>query len=300
MDSFGFIGLGRMGIPMARRLMEAGHGLVVYDVQPEPVRQFEQLGATAAASAKEVGDRAETVLVSLPTPPIVEEVTTGPGGIAEGSAVRCIVDLSTTGSTVSTRIAAALAESGIRHLDSPVSGGVGGAEKGTLAVMVSGPLGEFERLKPALSVIGKVFYVGEKAGLAQTMKLVNNLLSATALAASSEAMVMGVKAGLDPAIMLDVINSGSGINSATRDKFPKSILPGTFDYGFATELMYKDVRLCLSEAEVLEVPMPVASAVRQQWQLSQLRIGGAKDFTTIVQLIEEWAGVEVRARRPGA
>lgn len=300
MDTLGFIGLGRMGIPMARRLMEAGHALVVYDVQPEAVRRAEQLGAKPAASAREVGDRAETVLVSLPTPAIVEDVTTGPGGIAEGSAVRCIVDLSTTGATVSRRVAAALATKNIRHVDSPVSGGVGGAEKGTLAVMVSGPADEFERLKPVLSVFGKVFYVGEKAGLAQTMKLVNNLLSATALAASSEAMVMGVKAGLDPATMIDVINSGSGSNSATRDKFPKSILPGTFDYGFATELMYKDVRLCLSEADALDVPMPVASAVRQLWQLARARIGGDKDFTTIVQLIEEWSGVEVRAKRPGA
>jgi 3-hydroxyisobutyrate dehydrogenase-like beta-hydroxyacid dehydrogenase len=300
MDAIGFIGLGRMGVPMARRLLEAGHGLVVYDVEPEPVRRLEQMGASAAASAHEVGDRAETVLLSLPSPAIVESVTTGSGGVAQGSAVRCIVDLSTTGATVSKRVATALGEKSIRHLDSPVSGGVGGAEKGTLAVMVSGPAGEFERLKPVLSVFGKLFLVGEKAGLAQTMKLVNNLLSATALAASSEAMVMGVKAGLDPAVMLDVINSGTGANSATRDKFPKAILPGTFDAGFATELMYKDVSLCLSEAEALEVPMPVASAVRQLWQLARARIGGDKDFTTIVQLIEEWSGVEVRGKWPGA
>lgn len=300
MDTVGFIGLGRMGVPMARRLMEAGHGLVIYDVKPEPVRRLEQMGASPGASVREVGDRAETVLVSLPTPAIVESVTTGSSGLAEGSAVSCIVDLSTTGATVSQRVAAALGEKGIRHVDSPVSGGVAGAEKGTLAVMVSGPAGEFERLRPVLSVIGKVIYVGEKAGLAQSMKLVNNLLSATALAASSEAMVMGVKAGLDPAVMLDVINSGTGSNSATRDKFPKSILPRTFDAGFTTELMYKDVSLCLSEAEALEVPMPVASAVRQLWQLARARIGGDKDFTTIIQLIEEWSGVEVRGKRPGA
>jgi 3-hydroxyisobutyrate dehydrogenase-like beta-hydroxyacid dehydrogenase len=299
MDTLGFIGLGRMGAPMARRLMEAGHGLVVYDVEPQPVRRFAQMGASAAASASEVGSRAETVLVSLPTPAIVEAVTTGPGGIAEGSAVSCIVDLSTTGATVSRRVAAVLAENGIRHVDCPVSGGVAGAEKGTLAVMVSGPVDECERLKPVLSVLGKVFYVGERAGLAQTMKLVNNLLSATALAASSEAMVMGVKAGLDPAVMLEVLNSGTGANSATRDKFPKAILPRTFDAGFATELMYKDVSLCLSEAEALEVPMPVASAVRQLWQIARARIGGDKDFTTIVQLIEGWSGVEVRGKRPG-
>lgn len=292
----GFIGLGHMGTPMGRRLIEAGHSLVVYDIQPEAVRRFEDLGAQAAGSANEVADRAKTVLVSLPTPPIVESVITGPGGVIDGGAVDCVVDLSTTGATTSQRIAAALAERDIRHVDSPVSGGVGGAERGTLAVMVSGSEAEYERLQPVLSVFGKVFYVGGRPGLAQTMKLVNNLLSATAMAATSEAMVFGVKAGLDPAIMLDVIRVGSGRNSAVEDKFPKAVLQRTFDYGFATELMYKDVRLCLSEAEALEVPMPVATEVRQMWQLAQLAIGGDQDFTTIVKLLEDWAGVEVRER----
>jgi 3-hydroxyisobutyrate dehydrogenase-like beta-hydroxyacid dehydrogenase len=294
--TLGFIGLGHMGTPMGRRLIEAGHMLVVHDVDPAAVRRFERKGARIVGSAREVGDNADTVLVSLPTPPIVEAVVTGHGGVIEGSAVKCVVDLSTTGATTAQRIAAALTERNISHVDSPVSGGVGGAEKGTLAVMVSGRHAEIERLKPVLSVFGKVFYVGDRAGLAQTMKLVNNLLSATAMAATSEAMVMGVKAGLDPAVMLDVINVGSGRNSATQDKFPKSVLRRTFDYGFATELMYKDVRLCLSEAEALDVPMPVASEVGQMWQLSRARIGGDQDFTTIVKLLEEWAGIEVRAR----
>ena len=136
------------------------------------------------------------------------------------------------------------------QLDSPVSGGVGGAEKGTLAVMVSGPRADFEAVKPALDVIGKVFFIGEKPGSAQTMKLANNLLSATAMVATSEAVVMGVKAGLDPDVMIDVINAGSGMNTASRDKFPRSILPRSFDFGFATGLMVKDVRLCARRDEV--------------------------------------------------
>lgn len=295
----GFIGLGRMGAPMGRRLIEAGHSLVVHDVRAETVRSFQELGASPAGSAKEVADRVETVLVSLPTPSIVEQVVIGEGGIIDGRTVRCVVDMSTTGTTMARRIAARLAERGIHHVDSPVSGGASGAAKGTLAVMVSGPEEDYERLKPILSVIGKVFRIGESAGMAQTMKLVNNLLSATALAASSEAMVMGVKAGLDPAVMLDVINAGSGRNSATQDKFPGAILSRNFDSGFATELMYKDVRLCLNEAEALDVPMPVASAVHQLWQLARVRIGGDQDFTTIVKLIEEWAGAEVSGNQKG-
>src|ERR1019366_8306053 len=132
-----------------------------------------------------------------------------------------------------------LAKRSIVQLDSPVSGGVGGAEKGTLAVMVSGPRADFEIAKPALAVIGKLFFIGEKPGSAQTMKLANNLLSATAVVATSEAVVMGVKSGLDPAVMIDVINAASGMTPASRDKFPRAILPRSFDFGFATGLMVK-------------------------------------------------------------
>ena len=148
-------------------------------------------------------------------------------------------------------VAKLLAERNIVQIDCPVSGGVGGAEKGTLAVMVSGPKAEFELLKPALDVIGKVFFIGEKPGAAQTMKLANNFLSATAMVATSEAVVMGVKAGLDPAVMIDVINAGSGMNTASRDKFPRAVLPRSFDFGFATGLMVKDVRLALEEMKQL-------------------------------------------------
>ena len=186
-------------------------------------------------------------------------------------------------------------QKGITAVDSPVSGGVGGAQKGTLAVMASCPRALFDSLKPVLEVLGKVFYLGDKPGLGQSMKLANNLLSATALAITSEAMVMGVKAGLDPRVMLDVINAGSGRNSASQDKFPKAILPRTFDFGFTTELMYKDVKLFLQEAEAMGIPMWVASAVGQLWFLTYSQIGPQQDFTTIVQCIEKWAGVEVKA-----
>jgi 3-hydroxyisobutyrate dehydrogenase-like beta-hydroxyacid dehydrogenase len=195
------------------------------------------------------------------------------------------------------RISNALKPHNIVQIDSPVSGGVGGAEKGTLAVMVAGPRTDYELLKPVLAVIGKLFFIGEKPGMGQTMKLANNMLSATAMAASSEAMVMGVKAGLDPSVMIEVINAGSGMNTATRDKFPRAILPGTFDYGFSNGLMYKDLRLCMEEAEAMAVPMWVGNAVRQMFQLSTNEFGADKDFTTVVRCVERWAGVEVRAKK---
>jgi len=152
------------------------------------------------------------------------------------------------------------------------------------------------RIARALGLQEDVF-VGEKAGMGQTMKLCNNMLSATAMAASCEMMVMGVKAGLDPAVMVDVINAGSGANTAVRDKFPKSIMTGGFDYGFYTGLMYKDVRVCMEEGEALGVPLPVSSAVHQMWVMANQVNGAGSDFTEIVKIIEGWAGVEVRNKK---
>jgi 3-hydroxyisobutyrate dehydrogenase-like beta-hydroxyacid dehydrogenase len=212
-----------------------------------------------------------------------------------GKRVRRFVDTSTTGSVMAKRIFAALKDHNIVQIDSPVSGGVSGAEKGTLAVMASGPRAEIAAIEPALQVIGKVFFIGEQPGAGQTMKLVNNFLSATALAATSEAMVMGVKAGLDPRVMLDVINAGTGRNTATEHKFPQIVLPRTFNLGFTNALMMKDVKLALSEATALGVPMEVAQAVARLLQLACDEIGPDRDLTTIVQPIERRAGVEVRA-----
>jgi 3-hydroxyisobutyrate dehydrogenase-like beta-hydroxyacid dehydrogenase len=292
----GFIGLGTMGFHMARRLIDAGHALVVYDTRPEAIARLTKLGASAASSPRGVADVSETVMASLPSTDAVLEVAAREDGVINGKKVRRFVDLSTTGARMAVRVAEILASKGILQIDSPVSGGPGGAEKGTLAVMVSGPPSDIELLRPALSVIGRVFVVGDRPGMGQTMKLANNLLSAAAMAVTSEAMVMGVKAGLDPAVMIEVINAGSGRNSASQDKFPRAILPRTFDYGFTNGLMYKDLRLCLEEAEGMGVPMWVGSMVRQMFQLATTQHGAGADFTTIVKCVEQWAGVEVRAR----
>ena len=293
----GFIGLGNMGFHMARRLLAAGHGVIALDTRKDVLDRMVALGASPAGSPKEVADRAETVMASLPTPDIVLQVATGPGGIIEGQRVRRFVDLSTTGSSMARRIFDLLKARAIVQVDAPVSGGVSGAEKGTLAVMASGPRAEVAAVESALAVIGKVFHIGEQPGAGQTMKLANNFLSATAMAATSEAMVMGVKAGLDPRVMLDVINSGSGRNTATESKFPRNVLPGTFDLGFTNGLMAKDVGLALAEAKALGVPMEVAEAVMRQLRRACEEIGPNQDLTTIVQPLERRVGVEVRAKR---
>ncbi len=290
----GFIGLGQMGGPLARHLIDAGHELVVNDCDEAATARLRALGATVLGGAAQVADEVETVFLSLPTPQIVSQVATGPGGLIEGRRVRRVVDLSTVGPRTAVSVAEALAARDVVYVDCPVSGGVTGAVKATLAVIVACPRAEFDALEPVLAHFGKVFFLGEKAGQAQTMKLANNILSATAVAITSEAIVMGVKAGLDPRIMLEVINAGSGRNTASADKFPRCVLPRTFDVGFAAALAYKDVRLCVDEAEHLGVPMVVGSAVREMLAITTAMFGQKADYTDVVRVCESWAGVEVR------
>jgi 3-hydroxyisobutyrate dehydrogenase-like beta-hydroxyacid dehydrogenase len=295
----GFIGLGRMGFPMARRLIEAKHQLVVLDARKEAVDKLVAMGAQPAASPKEVADRVETVMASLPSLQASLEVATGNNGVIEGSRVKRFVDLSTVGSHMAVRIHDLLKKRDIVQIDCPVSGGVSGAEKGTLAVMVSGPKADAEAIRPALEIIGRVFFIGEKPGSAQTMKIANNFLSATAVVATSEAVVMGVKSGLDPHVMIEVINAGSGMNTASRDKFPRAILPRSFDYGFSTGMMLKDVRLCVEEMKSLGLSMEVAEAVGRLWEVVIRDMGAESDFTNAIKPIEKAAGVVVGGKSGG-
>ncbi|ANN78890.1 NAD(P)-dependent oxidoreductase [Bordetella flabilis] len=295
----GFVGIGRMGAPMARRLLEAGYPLTVYDTQADAVQALVSLGARAASSPRAVADAAAIVLVSLPKPDVVIEVALGAQGLLHGEAVKVVVDLSTSGAQAAQRLARGLEERGIAAVDCPVSGGVAGATKGSLALMVSGPRGACEQVAPVLDTLGRQFYIGEQPGLAQTMKVINNLVSVTALAVTSEALVMGVKAGLDPDVMVQVINSGSGRSNASEDKIPKYVLTRSFGFGFALGLSAKDVGLCLTESEAIGAPLRVGSAVRDLLNDAQARLGADADMTEIVRLAEEAAGVEVRGKAAG-
>ncbi|HKI43326.1 MAG: NAD(P)-dependent oxidoreductase [Mycobacterium sp.] len=289
----GFIGLGHMGFPMARRLIEAGNDVIAFDTRPDALERIVALGAQAASSPKQVADRAETVMVSLPSPSASIEVAAGPSGVVEGSRVKRYVELSTIGSRTAVQIHDHLAARDIAAIDSPVSGGVSGAEQGSLTLMVSGSRNDVYVIETALEAIGRPFYIGDKPGSAQTMKLANNILAANALAATSEVVVMGVKAGLDPSVMIEVLNAGSGATSASRDKFPRAILPRTFDYGFATGLMVKDVRLYLEEAEALGVPVDVAETIGRLWEAAARDQGPDSDFTAVIKPVEKAAGVTV-------
>jgi len=290
----GFIGIGDMGAPMAGRLLDAGFELVVCDVRDAATAPLAARGAQVAATPKEVADAVETIIVSLPTPDVVRHVALGAGGIIEGAKVRKYVDLSTTGAVVATEVASALEAKGIQCLDSPVSGGVRGAEAGTLALMVSGPKALYDEMVPAFEAIGKnLFYLGHAPGLGQTMKLTNNYLSATANIATAEAMVMGVKAGLDPAVMVDVFNASSGRNDSTMNKVPNSILNRRFDKSMKQRLLYKDVKLCMAEAEAMDVPMWLGNSVKQILSFAVSQGSGDEASVALIKYNEQWTGVTI-------
>ena len=292
--NLGFIGVGRMGGRLARRLVDAGYSLTVFDTSDAVVRPFVERGATAVQSPAAVASACEIVITCLPTPAVVHKVALGPAGVVEGSRVKIFIDMSTTGATYARKIAEGLSAKGIKSVDAPISGGLVGAEKGTLAVMVSGEEALLPRLKPIMEVFGTMYVLGHEPGMGQTMKLLNNLLSATAMAIASEAVVMGVKAGLDARQVCEVISAGTGRNSATADKIPRCVIPRAFNTGFSIALLNKDVRLCLEEADALGVPMVVGNAVRQLLAITQASEGPDADMTEVVRPLEKWTGVEVK------
>lgn len=289
-EKIAFIGVGRMGSSMAARLIAAGHELTIYDPLACATAPLAALGAKVAGSAADAASSSAVAMASVPGPADARETARL---IADSAAVKIFVDLSTSGPAAAQAIAALLAPRGIAAVDAPVSGGVKGAAAGKLTLMASGPVKALERVRPLLETLGKLYVLGEKPGLGQTVKLANNLMSAASLAIAAEALAMGVKAGVDPAAMLDVLNASSGRNSATQDKIPKHVLNRRFDFGFANALSFKDVRLCLDEAEALGVPMVVGAAVRQMLSITQQIHGAGADCTELVKVVENWAGCRI-------
>ncbi|MGZ4191879.1 MAG: NAD(P)-dependent oxidoreductase, partial [Solirubrobacteraceae bacterium] len=294
----GFVGLGAMGGRMAARLRAAGHALIVCDRDAGAVKAAVDAGATVAPTPREVADAAPVVMVSLPHPDVVREVALGADGLAGGSALEVYVDLSTTGVAVAQEVAAGLAAHDVAAVDAPVSGGPAGAEAGRLTVMLSGPDAAVDRARALVEAFaGNMFVVGGEAGQGQAAKVINNLMSACSIAITAEAMVLGVRAGLDPGTLLDVIHVSSGANNAASDKFPKQVLTRAFAHGFRLDLMSKDVHLALDESRRRGVPMILGSTVEQLWGLADLTGADDRDCTEIVRMFEQWGGAEIA---PGA
>ncbi len=293
----GYLGLGNMGQPMAGRLLDAGHQLIVRDINAAAMQPLLERQALAAASPKDLADRAEIVICSLPSNGAIRNAVFGPDGLIEGNGMRVYVNAGTTGSAFAIEVSEALAAKGVATIEAPISGGPPGALAGTLSVMASGPKAVFDEVEPYLRAYGKtVVYCGEKPGLAQVLKLANNILFATSLIATSEVMVMGVKAGLDPNVMLDAIQAGTGRNASIDMIMPTSVIPRTFHLDAALSILEKDVDLALEEGELQGVPQLVCQQVRQMYKLAIHKGWADRDVTEIVKLIEEWGGTEIAVK----
>jgi 3-hydroxyisobutyrate dehydrogenase-like beta-hydroxyacid dehydrogenase len=288
MTTVGFLGLGRMGAPMAANLVGRVGRLLVHDISPAAVETLVAKGAGAADSAGALGERCEIVFTSLPTPPIVRDAVTE---VASGGRPRIVCDLSTSGPKLAQELHDLLGPLGVASFDAPVSGGIRGAEQGTLAIMVGGPEALWPELEPLLRHIGKPFYLGETPGAGQVAKLANNLLSLAAIATTAEAMTLAIKAGIHPARMIEVLNAGTGANSATRDKWPRAVLPRTFDFGFSAQLSLKDTRLALDEARAMGVPLPTGERLETLLERVLAAYGDDADFTEMAKVVEADAGL---------
>jgi 3-hydroxyisobutyrate dehydrogenase len=260
-ETIGWIGVGSMGHRMSRHLVAAGHGLVVADAASLERAPPE---AKRAASNAEVAALAETIILSLPDGNVSQAVAREIAA-ASPRRVKTVIDTSTIGIRAAEAVAATLAEAGIAFIDAPVSGGTAGADKATLAIMMGCSAEDYERFKPLMSLMGKPFHVGPKPGQGQAVKLLNNFLSATALAATSEAIAFGVRQGIDMKTMLDILNASTGRNSATDDKFPRRIMHGRYDAGFTAKLQLKDIRLYLENARAAGISDEIAATVVDVW-----------------------------------
>ena len=290
----GMIGLGHMGGSMALRLIESGHDVVGFDTSAEAMRRLEAGGGRIAAHPREVADRAELVMACLPGKQASFDTAFGENGVVHGQRVRTYVEMSTLGRDAIARIGGSLASAGIGFLDAPVSGGPRGAVEGRLTAIVAGAADTIEAARPALSdIASNIFVIGPEPGMAQVCKLVNNILSITAMVATCEAVSMGVKAGLVARTMIDVINVSTGRNSATMDKFPKSILPRTFSYGGPLAIGVKDIDLYLELAHDMRMPAAIGTTVSGVFNHIVSRLGAESDYSTMIKVFEEWGDVVV-------
>lgn len=293
----GFVGLGNIGEPMCRCLLENDYDILVYDADPEAVSKLDDTPAEPVDTLKALAAGADVVLLSLPGSDVVEEVVLGEGGLGEElSSGKVLIDTSSSKPSSTKDLAEKLAESGVEMLDAPVSGGVLRAEEGKLAVMVGGRKEIFERCHEIFESLGeKIFHVGDH-GAGHLVKSLNNLLSATTLASAAEAVILAQKAGVAPETLLEVINAGNGRSYSTEVKFPNFILDRSFDDGFALGLMVKDLKIALETATEMDHPMFSGSAISQLWQAAAAWGYSPEGHTSIYAFLENLSGEEGNGR----
>lgn len=294
----GFIGVGNIGTPMCRHLVEAGHTVLVYDANPSNLERMVSLGAQRASSPKAVAQACDIVFSSLPGPREIELVALGEQGIIEAARPGLIfVDLSTNSPAVAKRVCAALAAKGVIMLDAPVSGGVAGAERGSLAVMVGGEAQAFATCKPLLQHIGAhIYHVGD-IGSGCVAKLVNNMLAFVNAVAAYEGMLLGVKAGVEPHMIYDIVQNSSGASWAMQ-AFPQKIFAGDFTPGFMIDLAHKDLRLALEMGDELSVPLMMGSVCMNFLREARANGRGTDDLCGLMRMLEERLDMQVRVAPP--
>lgn len=293
-----FVGIGAMGAPMARNLAKSTDGLVLCDVDTDRASALAtEVGASATTNAAELAREADTVILVLPNSSIVESVLDGEGGVLAalpGGAL--VIDMSSSAPPSTVGLAERAASRGIAFVDAPVSGGVARAVTGDLAIMVGGDEADVARAMPILESMGSVIVPTGRVGTAHAMKALNNLLSATGLAAASEVLAIGTKFGLEPSRMLEILNASSGRNHATEVKMAPFVLSGKFDAGFSLHLMVKDLLIALGIAHDHNVSAPISAAVFETWSGARSMLGlDPHDHTEVAKFVERNAGVELRA-----
>jgi 3-hydroxyisobutyrate dehydrogenase len=293
----GFIGVGNIGTPMCHHLLQAGHTVLVYDVNASNLARMVNLGAQQAESPKAVAQACDIVFSSLPGPREVEQVALGKDGVIAAARPGLLyVDLSTNFPVMARRVCAALAAQSVTMLDAPVSGGVAGAERGTLAVMVGGDKPAFDRCRPLLAHFGaNIFHVGD-IGAGCVAKLVNNMLAFANTVTACEGMLLGTKAGVDPQLLHDIIQASSGASWAMR-QFPQKIFAGDFTAGFTIDLAYKDLRLALELGDELAVPLLMGSLCINLMRQARANGRGGDDLSGLMRVLENNIGVQVRVPR---
>ena len=285
-EKVGFIGLGIMGKPMARNLVEAGYELAVHNRSRGQVDELAAEGAVAAGNSREVAERSDIVITMLPDSPQVREVVAGEGGVLEGVRERALlIDMSTISPVVTEELAAAVKEKGASMLDAPVSGGDVGAIEGTLSIMVGGEEEDFQRAKPLFDVMGKtVNHVGP-TGAGQVTKAANQIVVALTIEAVSEALVLGSKGGVAPEKILDVLGGGLAGNKVMEVKREK-FLSHTFEPGFRSELHHKDLGIALAAGREYGVVLPVTAVVDQMLLSMKKKGWGGEDHSALLRVIE--------------
>lgn len=283
-----------MGSPMARRLIDAGHDVLVNDHDPRRAAEVADPGGRAG-SLETVGVEADVVITMLPNSAVVRTVLLGVDGLSSRLRPDTLVIEMSSGDPLQTRsIAAELAATGIRLVDAPVSGGVSRAITGDLAVMVGGTDEDARRAAPYLGALGSSTTRTGNVGSAHAMKALNNLCSAGGFLIGIEVLLIGRRFGLAPETMVDVLNSSTGMNNSTRKKFKQFVLSGAFDSAFGLDLQVKDMRIALGIAEASGVDAPFAAACLSQWEQGLARLGPGRDHTEMARASEDVAGITLR------